>query len=236
MERTKTEQSQNLDEIFKEIEDEMYRKKLNESTSMRSKTIDLIITTLYEKNDREMSHSKRVSYLCATLAKVMKFDVDSVKQMETAGLMHDIGKIGIEESIINKPNKLNEDEWDKVKRHSEIGYRILSSVNEFSEIAEYILQHHERYDGKGYPKGLSGEEISLQARIICIVDAYDAMTCSRPYKKSLTNEEAISELEKHAGTQFDPVIAKLFIEEIASNEKHNKKFILNKMEPIKETL
>ncbi len=125
--------------------------------------------------------------------------------------MHDIGKIGIDESILNNTNKLTEEEWEQMKRHSEIGYRILSSVNEFAEMAEYVLEHQERWDGTGYPKGLKEEEISVPARIICIADAFDAMTTERTYKRTLTKEEAAEELRLGAGTQFDPAIIELFL-------------------------
>jgi len=123
-----------------------------------------------------------------------------------------LGKIGIDKKILNKIEKLNSDEWNEVERHPEIGYRILGSVYEFSEIAEYVLEHHEKWDGKGYPRGLKGEEISIQARIISVADAYDAMTSDRSYRTALSIEKAITEIKKCAGTQFDPEIAKIFIE------------------------
>ena len=192
----------------------MYRNKLYESSSMRNKTIDLIMTTLYEKSDREMSHSKRVSEICNAIASNMEFNQESINQIRIAGLMHDIGKMGIDEKILNKCNGLNNDEWKEIKRHPEIGYRILSSVNEFSDMASYILEHHERWDGNGYPRSLKGEEISLQARIIAIADAFDAMTSVRTYSNPLSKEEAISEVLRCSGTQFDPYIAKVFVEKV----------------------
>jgi len=128
--------SDDINEVYKKAEDEMYKYKLSESSSVKSKTIDLIMNTLYEKSNREMLHSKRVSEICAAIATKMNFDTDALSQIRIAGLMHDIGKIGIDEKILNKPQKLNSDEWNEIKRHSEIGYRILSSVNEFSKIAE----------------------------------------------------------------------------------------------------
>lgn len=144
----------------------------------------------------------------------MNLDKDNVNQLRTAGLMHDIGKIGIEDKILNKDGKLNNHEWLEIKRHPEIGYRILSSANEFSKLADCVLEHHERWDGKGYPKGIDGLSISLQARIIAIADAYDAMTSERAYRKALSIEEAIAELRKYSGTQFDPEIVKVFIEKV----------------------
>jgi len=205
---------QDILEIFKNTEDHMYRHKLHESSSVRSNTIDIIINTLYEKNRREMLHSKRVSELCEMIATKMNFEKDHVNRIKVAGLLHDIGKIGIDENILNKPRELSNDEFKEIERHSEIGYRILSSVNEFSDIANYILEHHEKWDGQGYPKRLKGEEISLQARIIAVADAYDAMTSERSYSEAISKEEAILEIQKCSGTQFDPQIAKIFTENI----------------------
>lgn len=211
---TKTRSGQDIAEIFKAAEDHMYRHKIYESESARSKTVDVVINTLHEKNNREMLHSKRVSKLCAKTAKALDMGSDDVNQMRIAGLMHDIGKIGIDENILNKEGKLSDIEWEEIKKHSEIGYRILSSVNEFSEIAKFVLEHQERWDGKGYPRGLKGKEISIEARIIALADAYDAMTGARTYKKSLSKEEAMVEIEKCAGTQFDPELTKIFLERV----------------------
>lgn len=211
---TKQSQTESFRDVLKNAEDHMYRHKLYESASMRSKTIDLIMNTLYEKNNREMLHSKRVSKLCEFIAKHMNYSNDDVNQIRIAGLMHDIGKIGIDESILNKRTKLDDREWEEIKKHSEIGYRILSSVNEFSEVADFVLEHQEKWDGTGYPRGLKGNEISLQARIIAIADSFDAMTGERTYGKVHSKEEAIKEILNCSGTQFDPDIASIFIEEV----------------------
>ena len=214
---TKTNVDESRVTLFRNIEDEMYRKKLNEGASMRSKTIDLIVATLYEKNEREMHHSKRVGRLCELIGIELNLDREAVNQVKNAGLMHDIGKIGIDEKILNKPKELTNSEWKIIKKHSEIGYRILSSLNEFSEIANYVLEHHEKWDGSGYPKGLKEENISLQARIISVADAFDAMTRYRTYKNDLTKEEAIIELKKYAGIQFDPDIVSVFTEKVLNH-------------------
>lgn len=209
---TKTEESESMQEIIKRTEDDMYQHKVYESSSMRSKTIDMIMKTLFEKNNREMLHSKRVSELCAIIAKKMRLNKDEVKKIRITGLMHDIGKIGINEKILNSSNKLDENEISEIHKHCEIGSRILGASGEFSEISEVVLQHHERWDGKGYPQGLKGEQISLNARIIAIADTYDAMVSDRAYRKAYSVEEAIAEIKCCSGTQFDPHIVKIFID------------------------
>jgi len=192
----------------------MYSHKLTQSRSMRSKTINVIMQSLFEKNNREMKHSERVSNLCEKLAQKLGLDADDVKQVKTAGLMHDIGKIGIDEEILNKAGKLTESEWSEVRRHPEVGYRILSSVDEFNDIANYILQHHERWDGSGYPNALKQDQISLQARIIHISDAFDAMTSYRTYRPKLSIDEAVQEIKNNIHSQFDPRISEIFVTEV----------------------
>ena len=144
----------------------------------------------------------------------MQLSQDAVNQIGVAGLMHDIGKMGIDEKILNKQGRLNFEEWQEIQRHPEIGYRILSSSNEFSEMSKYVYEHHERWDGKGYPKKLKAEAISIQARIIAVADAYDAMTSDRSYRKGLSRSEAIHELKKNAGSQFDPAVTQIFVEQV----------------------
>lgn len=208
---TKYDLDQDLNIVSKIAEDHMYNHKLYENKSVRSKTVDLIINTLYEKNNREMLHSKRVSALCEDFAVYLQKNKDEVNRIKIAGLMHDIGKIGIDENILNKAGQLLDLEWDEIKRHSEIGYRILSSVSEFSEVAAFVLEHQERWDGSGYPKGLKGNEISVEARIISLADTYDAMTRARTYGRVFSKDEALKEIGRCAGTQFDPELANGFI-------------------------
>ncbi len=207
----KTTKKQRIQDVYKEAEDHMYRNKLYESSSIKSKMINLIMSSLYEKNNEEQLHSKRVSEICESIARKMNLEQELISQIKIAGLMHDIGKIGIDEKVLNRKGKLNESEWKEIKRHPEVGYRILSSANEFSEIATFALDHHERWDGQGYPKGLKGGEISLPARIIAIADSYDAMTRARTYREVLSEEEAIEEIKRCAGTQFDPTIVNIFV-------------------------
>ncbi|MBE5974097.1 MAG: diguanylate cyclase [Paenibacillaceae bacterium] len=200
-----------IQKAVKLAEDEMYQNKLYEASSRRSKTIDIILNTLHEKNPREEQHSQRVAEICETMAKEMGLPDSDVNKIKAAGLLHDIGKIGIQEEVLNKPGILTDDEYQEVKKHSEIGYRILNTSPNMSEIAEIILCHHERWDGKGYPKGRSKTDIPLFARIITIADAYDAMTSDRSYRKALPDSYAKSELIKGSGKQFDPDLVEFFV-------------------------
>lgn len=200
--------------IFKKAEDMMYRNKLYDSSSDKSKTIGLVMNSLFAKSNRESEHSKRVSALCEFIATKLTMSKLEINRMRIAGLMHDIGKIGIAEHILNKEGSLAPKEWTEMRRHSEIGYRILVTSSDFSDISTAILEHHERWDGMGYPRGLAGESISLQARIITIADAYDAMTSARSYKKQMKTEEAVDEIQRCAGSQFDPIIADIFIKHL----------------------
>ncbi len=205
---------EDIRKVFMRAEDYMYRNKLAESSSMRNETIKLITKTLYQKNRREQLHCERVSKLCELIGNALKMSPDSVRELKMAGLLHDIGKIGIDESLLNKQGKLAEQEWADMRRHPEIGYHILRSVNEFAPIAKYVLHHHERIDGKGYPRQLKDEEIPLQSKIICIADAYDAMTSHRPYREDLSLSDVVAEFKRNAGTQFDQDILKVFIDQI----------------------
>lgn len=211
--QTKTQEEQVIEIITKGAEDSMYRNKFLVGASVRSKTINIIMNTLYEKNNREMLHSKRVSNLCEKIATQMRLPKDTIEQLKVAGLVHDIGKIGIDENILNSPIRLTDEQWIEMKKHSEIGYRILSGSEEFSEIAQFVLEHQEKWDGTGYPRGISGEDITMEARIISLADAFDAMTRPRTYGTVFTVEQALLEIQRCAGTHFDPKLSKMFVEQ-----------------------
>ena len=144
----------------------------------------------------------------------MALSEDTVNQVRMAGLMHDIGKIGMEDKVLGKTGRLDAKEWGQLKRHCEVGYRILSSVHEFSVLSQYVLEHHERWDGKGYPKGLKDEEITLPARIIAVADSFEAMVSIRTYKEPRSRQAALREIRRCAGTQFDPDVARVFVEKV----------------------
>lgn len=209
---TKHFKEQQMMDIFAKAEEHMYRRKLIEGQSMRNATLQIIIKTLNETNEREKIHSEKVSKISRKIGEIMNFDEEALKELETAGILHDIGKIAINSNVLNKPGKLTDFEYEEIKRHSEIGYQIVKSVDKYSNLANYILSHHERWDGKGYPQGLKGKEIPVISRIITIADAFEAMIADRPYKKSLSKEDAIQELKRCAGTQFDPDIVSLCVE------------------------
>ncbi len=203
---------EDVEDVLKHAEDDMYSKKLFEVSSHRNETIKTILNTLHEKNPREEKHSERVSKICLRMGNALKMKSEDIKLLEAISNLHDIGKIAIDDAILNKPGKLDDKEWEQIKKHPEIGYRILATTPEYAEIAQDILSHHERYDGRGYPRGIKGENIPLRARIISIADSYDAMISERPYRTPLTHQEAIEEIRRNLGTQFDPHLGTLFID------------------------
>lgn len=209
---TKTQIEQDIMEVYAKAEDSMYRKKIIESQSMRNKTIQIIINTLNETNHREKIHSENVSIISRKIAEVLGLDQEMLQEIETAGLLHDIGKITIDSSLLDKPGTLTNVEYEMIKKHAEVGYQILKSVDAYSNLSDSVLSHHERWDGAGYPRGLKGEDIPLVARIITVADAYEAMTAKRTYRETISKKEAVNELVRCAGTQFDPAIIKAFCE------------------------
>lgn len=204
-------------EVFKAAENKMYQYKISERNSTRNEAIQFIMKTLYEKLPREQEHSERVSKISGLIGAAMGMTKEEINELKTAGALHDIGKIAIGNEILDKADELSDFEWLEIRRHPEISYSILSSLNDYAPLANIILVHHERYDGKGYPKGLVGEEIPLAARIIAVADAYDAMTYGRPYKEPLTAEAAIEEITAGKHTQFDPEIADIFLRVMSEN-------------------
>ncbi len=215
---TKNNMKESIQDIFRNAENHMYKKKLFDSPSMRGNTIKAILNTLFEKNKREEQHSHRVSALCKSTGEALGLPEYKIEELRTVGLLHDIGKICVAENILEKPGKLSQDEYNEIKRHPEIGYRILSNLHDLSETAEYVLAHHERWDGKGYPRGIKGKDIPFVSRIIAIADAYDAMTSERSYRNALPEKVVMEELHKNAGIQFDPDIVKVFVEKVLDKE------------------
>ncbi|MBE3588685.1 MAG: HD-GYP domain-containing protein [Thermoanaerobacteraceae bacterium] len=156
------------------------------------------------------SHCRRVAAYTALLARELDMPVKEQQRIYLAGLLHDIGKLGIDSSILLKPGKLTAAEWEEVKKHPGYSYEILTAIPGMSLISRAALYHHERYDGCGYPAGLAGKDIPLEARILAVADSFDAMTSNRAYRPRMPREAAVKELERCAGTQFDPQLVEIF--------------------------
>jgi len=214
----KTNEQENITDIIVKAENDMYAKKTLHNQSSRNQAIVALFNSLKEKYEDERIHSDRVSRYCYLMGEKLKLTKNEILELEIAGHMHDIGKITIPDYILKKPGKLSEDEWEIMKNHTTNGYQILRTADKYSNLAEYALSHHERWDGKGYPNGAKGEEIHLFSRIICICDAFEAMTSDRPYRKALQKQVAIDELYRCSGSQFDSKLVEIFVKEIVEKE------------------
>ncbi len=201
--------------VLKKAEEMMYQIKLLESKSMRGTTINALLAALDEKNAETKAHTLRLSDHVMKLAERLSLTVEAKNRLILLTMLHDIGKVGIPDHILGKPGRLTEDEWQIMQTHSEIGYRIAANVPELHVVTEEILHHHEKWDGSGYPSGLSGEKIPLNSRILAIVDAYDVMTHDQVYQVARTHEDAIRELRAQAGAQFDPRLVDRFINQVS---------------------
>ena len=208
---TKADPSQDIQVILKEAEERMYRNKLLESKSVRNCIISSLRRTLFEKSHETEEHTRRLQQLSLQFGLALRLSGGEIDELALLATLHDIGKIAIPEGIILEPGNLSPEEWELIWKHPEVGYRIARSSPELAPIAEAILSHHEWWDGSGYPRGLEGEDIPLISRIIAIADAYDAMTQGRPYKKALSREETLQQLQKRAGSQFDPNLLDIFV-------------------------
>jgi diguanylate cyclase (GGDEF)-like protein/PAS domain S-box-containing protein len=202
----------NMEEILRKAEDSMYKQKLLESRSTRSAVITAFLKTLKEKSFETESHVKKMQGYALKIGKKLHLSESDLRRLCLLAMLHDIGKINIPEKILGKKGPLTQQEWQIIKEHPQTGYRIALATPEFSYLAEDILSHHERWDGLGYPRGLKGSQIPLHARIVAVADAYEVMRNGRVYKKPLSKSDAVAELQRCAGNQFDPTIIKKFIE------------------------
>ncbi|MDM8533121.1 HD domain-containing phosphohydrolase [Clostridiaceae bacterium HSG29] len=203
---------ENIKDIFEELQKRLIRNKLISSKSQKSHVLEVLKGTLKEKTHETEKHIVRIAKLSFEVGKKLNLPNDILDDLVLASTLHDIGKIAIPIDILEKPGKLDNDEWEIIKEHPQIGYRIALSVDEFSHVSRYILYHHEKYDGSGYPEGLKGENIPLISRIISVTDSFDVMTNERPYKKAMDESKAVEELIRCSGTQFDPKIVEVLIE------------------------
>ena len=200
-----------MDMLMNEAESFMNSRKRYDSRSLKSKTISVAMNTLFEKSPREKMHSERVGNIAASIGEAIGLSEERVNLIRVAGYLHDIGKIGIPETVLNKKSKLSKQEWEIMKLHPEKSWRILENTSDYKDISNIVFCHHEKWDGSGYPRGLGGEDIPLESRIITIADSYDAMTHERPYRQRLTMEETVAELTSCAGSHFDPDIVHSFV-------------------------
>lgn len=181
-----------------------------ETRTLYLSTIQAFNSVMEAKDTYTFGHASRVEKYAVELAEAWELSFDKIQGIRDAAILHDIGKIGINDNILNKITKLTEAEYNEIKKHPTIGAEIIGKVNFLSSTSEIVKHHHERYDGKGYPDGLAGDEIPIEACILAIADSYDAMTTDRPYRIALTKEEALEEIKKNVGTQFHPEFAKTF--------------------------
>lgn len=203
--------NKSMGDLFKEADNNMYREKLHRSRSARSAIVQTLMKTLEAKDFITEGHVDRLQHLVANLAVDIGMPDYAVSDLRLLALFHDIGKVGVSDRILLKPGPLTSEERAEMQRHCEIGHRIAQSIPDLPPIADWILKHHEWWNGQGYPLGLKGEEIPLECRMLSIVDAYDAMTKDRPYRKAISHEEAVAELKRCAGTQFDPWLVDKFL-------------------------
>ncbi len=209
---TKNNIEQDIKDIIKEAEDNMYTNKLIESKSTSSAIVTSLKKTLYEKSIETEAHAERLENFALKIGKKIGLSSRKLDELVLLGSLHDIGKVATPEEILKKPGLLTENEWEEIRKHPETGYRITLSSFQLSIVSKGILYHHERWDGKGYPEGLMGEDIPIISRVISIVDAYDVMRNGRPYKKKISKKNAIKELQLHSGKQFDPDLVNIFIQ------------------------
>ena len=202
----------------------MVDEKTKENENLFLHVVECLADAIDAKDNYTKGHSGRVASYAKEIARRYGYDEKRQEEIFMMGLLHDVGKIGVPDEVINKPGRLTEAEFERMKKHPEIGGKILGNIREMPMLAAGAKWHHERYDGKGYPQGLSGEEIPEEARIIAVADAYDAMTSNRSYRGALPLDVVRGEIEKGKGTQFDPKFADIMLEMMRemSEEEWNK--------------
>lgn len=205
-------------EVLRRSDNMMYSQKLRKGQSAKSTIVKTLIETLKARDVETERHGDRLHHYVSQLGRALKLSESDMVLLETLAEVHDIGKIGIPDAILLKPGKLTEQEWEIMRTHPEKGYRIASNSPDLLPVADLILKHHEHFDGSGYPFGLTGEEIPLLCRILAVCDAYDAMTSHRPYRAAMRQAEAIAELRRCRGSQFDPNVVDQFIDVLLNQQ------------------
>jgi len=218
-----------LDEIIHWADTKLYANKLerkgfknqrderDDDKRLVGAVVDVLSSALDIRDKMTHRHARRVARMSSFVAKELKLNDAQVLEIEYAAALHDIGKIGVADDILRKEHPLDSEEWQEMKRHSELGYEILNRIDFLQSAAEIVYSHHERYDGTGYPRGLKGDEIPFGARVFAVVDAYDAMTSRRPYRDPMSRDEALEEVMTNSGTQFDPDVVSAFLAMVRTN-------------------
>ena len=209
---TKVSDFQNIDLLITNAEENMQRNKLLAGTSIRSNLIDALMNVLGEKSYETEEHCLRIKEYAVMMGEKMGFSHSQMNSIVLLSYLHDIGKVSVPDSVLMKPTKLTRDEWETMKKHSEIGARILRGIPDLEYISEAVLAHHENWDGSGYPSGINGEQIPLISRIIRVVDSYDAMSHARIYSIARPKFEVINEIKRCSGTLYDPDIVDVFMD------------------------
>ncbi|MBD3245530.1 MAG: diguanylate cyclase [Candidatus Omnitrophica bacterium] len=215
------EEDRDVFEVFRRADDNMYEHKLIQKKSRKSKIVDFLLSALSYRDFVVQGHAERLAYLSGVLADRMDLPVEQKANLILLARLHDVGKIGVPEQVLMKKGPLSSKEHQIIKNHPEIGRNFALRSKELTHISEFIYHHHEAWDGSGYPAGLKGRQIPQECRILAIVDAYDAMTNERPYRKALSHEEAVKELSRLRGVQFDPEILTIFLEVVERERSRN---------------
>ena len=211
---TKNMADTDLWEVQKKADENMYQDKFKNSQKEKAEIIKILMTKIEARSFETSAHMMQMQRLIFQFADILKLSNNQLEKLSILATLHDIGKIVIPKKILKKTGSLNKEEWEKVKKHSTAGYQITSSTEQFADVAKLILYHHEYWNGEGYPEGLKGKQIPFLSRVLNIVDAYDVMIRGRPYKAAMNKEEAIKELRRESGQQFDPQLVKEFLQVI----------------------